>query len=113
MLLGTILRKLDTDADAAVVLESLGDLVLLAEVDAMGSVHGESPGEYASGATRRFAAAASDEDWLALMTALEKTEDPARTTLDRMVRWSLAKDRAPSGGCGCHGGGDGGGHAHS
>ena len=36
MLLGTILRKLDTDADAAVVLESLGDLVLLAEVDAMG-----------------------------------------------------------------------------
>lgn len=94
MLLGTILKQLCAEANAADALEALRDIVLLAEVHEMGEVHGESPGEYASGATRRFAAAASDEDWLALMTAIEKSDDPARTTLDRMVRWSLAKDRA-------------------
>ena len=105
MLLGTILKRLDTDADAVFVLESLGDLVLLAEVAAMGAVHDETPGEYASGATRRFAALASDEDWLALMSAIERSPDPARTVLERMVRWSLAKDRAE----GDRAGGD---HAH-
>lgn len=94
MLLGTILKRLGAEADAADALQALGDIVLLAEVRQMGEAYGESPGEYASAATRRFAAVASDEDWLALMTAIEKLDDPAHTTLDRMVRWSLAKDRA-------------------
>ena len=104
MLLGTILKRLESEANAALVLEHLGDLVLLAEVAAMGAVHGETPGEYVSGATRRFAAAASDEDWLVLMTALERTQDPARTMLERMVRWSLASEQADPGACGCSGG---------
>lgn len=92
MLLGTILTRLNDDADAAAALEALGDIVLLSEVNAMGALHDEGPGQYAAGATRRFAALASDEDWLALVTAIEKSDDPARTTLECMVRWSLAKD---------------------
>jgi hypothetical protein len=118
MLLGTILRRLEDEESAAVALEALGDIVLLADVQAIGAVHGESPGAYASGATRRFAAAASDEDWLALMTAIENGDDPARITLERMVRWSIARDRAdlagPPGGCGggCTCGEPRGDHAH-
>jgi hypothetical protein len=92
MLLGTILARLDDEADAGAALEALEDIVLLTEVDAMGTLHGESPRQYASGATRRFAALASNEDWLALMTALERTDDPARTALEQMVRWSLVQD---------------------
>ena len=74
----------------------------------MAALHEESLGEYASGATRRFAATASDEDWLALMTAIEVSDDPAATTLGRMVRWSLTRDAqamaAPAaGGCTCGG----------
>ena len=41
---------------------------------------------------RRFSNLASSEDWLALMTAIERSDDPARTTLERMLRWSLLQD---------------------
>jgi len=119
MLFGTILKRLGDETDAAAALEALGDIVLLTEVQAMGAVHEESVGEYAAGATRRFAADASNEDWLALLTAIERSEDPARITLERMLRWSLVRDAAgpsaggPSaggasaGGCGCGKGGSG------
>ncbi len=111
MLLGTILKRLGNEADAAEALEAMGDIVLLAEVEAMGELHDESPADYVCGATRRFAADAASEDWLALMTAIERSDDPARTTLDTMLRWSLARDAAgPAAtgcGCGCGKGGPG------
>ena len=116
MLLGTLLTNLRDEGNAAAALTALDDLVLLAQVQERAVRYDETPGEYAAGAVSRFAAAASDEEWLALMTAIEKSDDPARTTLDRMVRWSLAEDakaeapaaEAPAGcgsgtGCGCAG----------
>jgi hypothetical protein len=110
MLLGTILKRLGNQADAAEALHAMGDIALLAEVQAMGELHDESAADYACGATRRFAAMASSEDWLALMTAIERSDDPARATLDRMLRWSLKQDAAGLGhasGCGCGKGGSG------
>lgn len=109
MLFGTILRRLGGAADAAASLEALGDIVLLTDVRAMGAVHDETVGDYAAGATRRFSADATSEEWLALMTALERSDDPARTMLERMLRWSLARDMAgPAAfGCGCGNGGSG------
>lgn len=109
MLLGTLLKRLGNEADAAEALEALRDIVLLTEVQAMGERHDETPAEYVRGATRRFAADASSEDWLALMTAIGRSDDPARTTLDRMLRWSLKQDAAVpvASGCGCGKGGPG------
>jgi hypothetical protein len=88
----------------------------------MGARHDEPPGEYVANASRRFAAAAGDEDWLALMTAMERAPDPGRAALERMLRWALARDEAeqaahaagakPHGGCTC-GGGTGGCHDSS
>ena len=86
MLLGTLLTNLRDEGNAAAALTALDDLVLLAQVQERAVRYDETPGEYAAGAVSRFAAAASDEEWLALMTAIEKSDDPARTTLDRMVR---------------------------
>ena len=94
MLLGTILKRLEAEADAAEALEALGDIVLLTEVQTMGDLHGESLGEYVAGATRRFAADASSEDWLALMAAIERSDDPARTTLYRQMN-QLIEGYAP------------------
>lgn len=89
---GAMMSALENEGHAAQALAALGDVVLLAEVGAMGELHDETPGEYVVGASRRFAAMAGDEDWLALMNALERADDPARAALEKMVRWSLARD---------------------
>ena len=106
MLLGAILKELQDEEAAAAALLSLCDIVLLAEVEAASLPHDEAVGEYVSGATQRFAQFASDEDWLRLMTLLEKSHAPAATCLTTMVRWSIARDVAveaapQSGGCFC------------
>lgn len=110
MLLGTIMNELRDETVAASALMQLGDVILVAEVDSARAPHEESIGEYVSGAAQRFARKASDEDWLALMTALERTDNPAATCLTTMVRWSIASDAksiepdAIASSCACGGG---------
>lgn len=109
MLLGKILNALRDEAAAAAALLSLGDIRLVAEVEAARKLHDEDVGEYVSGAAQRFASLASDEDWLRMMTALERSASPAATCLTDMVRWSIARDAAPaplapSSNCSCGGG---------
>ncbi len=111
MLLGTIMNELRDETTAAGALMHLGDLALVAEVNTARAPHGESIGEYVSGAAERFANKASDEDWLALTTALERTSDPAVTCLTMMLTWSIARDAKTNkpadgaSGCSCGGGG--------
>jgi hypothetical protein len=95
MTLGAILTMLREKGGADEALAALGDLVLYARVRDQAAIYDETPGEYAAGAVSRFAASASDEDWLALMTAMEKSRDPAATMLEHNVRWSLAQEAAP------------------
>jgi hypothetical protein len=123
MHLGELMSRLESEADAAEALAALGDLPLFAQVEIMGARHDESPGAYVANAARRFAARAGDEDWLALMTAMERAHDPARAALVRMLGWALRSDEAEiaapeaatpgpkAGGCSC-GGGGGGCHDH-
>lgn len=109
MLLGSLIERLSDETDASTALAALNDVVLFAEIDAMGRRFDESPPEYVAASASRFAAMASDEDWLGLMTAIERSDDPAQTVLTRMVRWGLAQDaKEPltipngcSGSCGC------------
>ena len=111
MLLGELMAELRDEATAKVTLLSLGDIMLLNEVEAARLAHDESLGEYAAGAAQRFAHLASDEDWLKLMTALENAESPAATCLATMVRWSLLRDAREAipvnaeAGCSCGAGG--------
>lgn len=93
MLLGAIVTSLENEVDAAAALQTLGDLPLFAGVQAMGEIYGETPGEYVANATRRFANMASSDDWLALMTLLERDADPARAALKHMLSWALSQDR--------------------
>ncbi len=92
MLLGAMLNGLKNEMIALEALLSFGDIVLLAEVEAARQRHEESTSEYVYGAAQRFAQLASDEDWLQLTTALEKSGQPAETAVDIMVRWSIARD---------------------
>lgn len=93
MLLGHVLERLGDEAFAAETLVGMADLPLMVEIESVGDRFGESLPTYAVGATRRFAAFASDEDWLALMNALDRAEDPGATCLHQMLTWSLARDR--------------------
>lgn len=104
MLLGDILRRFSDEPQAAAALLSLGDLVLIGQVEVLRMEHHELVGEYVSGATRRFAAKASDSDWLRLTTALEGSTTPAATCLQTMVAWAVERDRsaaAEPSGCSC------------
>lgn len=121
MQLGTLMAHLASEDDAAAALGTLGNIILYAEVQAVGERYDESPGEYVANAARRFAAVAGDEDWLNLMTVMERSDDPARAALERMLRWSLKRDAAEAehqaghvqaAGCTC-GGGAGERHSHS
>ena len=106
MLLGTLLRDLQNEDTAAQLLVSLGDIVLLADVDAARAPHGETAGQYTTGAVRRFAAHAGNEDWLRLMTALETSGEPAIACLTTMLRWSIKRDAhegTHASGCSCNG----------
>jgi len=110
MLLGTMMSRLRDEDVATATLMELGDIVLAARVDAARDAYGESIGEYVTGAVQRFALLAQDEDWLGLMTALERSDNPAGACLTRMLSWSLVRDSSidPGGtatSCSCGGGG--------
>ena len=106
MLLGDIILELTDEHCAAGALIALGDLPLLAKIEAARTAHDETAGAYAANAVSRFADAAGDEDWLGLMSAIERTDDPAGACLRRMIEWSLQQDSANGGhACAC-------GHTH-
>lgn len=115
MLLGSLLKQLEDDRFARETLFALGDVTLAERARRAGEPFGEGAADYASSACARFSSGASDEDWLALMTSLERGEDPAATCLRTMMEWSFRQDAEalapkPDGGCGCGGGGGCGGH---
>lgn len=114
MLLGSLLRRLRDERFAQETLIGLGDLSLVARADAAGAPYGERAADYAASACARFGDHAGDEDWLALMTALERSTDPAATCLRTMTEWALKDDAAAAAreaegashdSCGCGGGG--------
>jgi hypothetical protein len=109
MLLGTLITQLENDADAGAVLMATGDLVLQAEVAERAALHDVTPGEYAAFAVSRFSGSASDEDWMSVVSALERGDDPAHAVLVKMLRWAIAKDRQDDtdthAGCSCGSGG--------
>lgn len=107
---GTLITSLEGAAYGA--LDRLADAALLAETAVVAARFNESPPDYLRGAAHRFAAQASSEEWMVLMTALERGEDTARAAVTAILHWSLARDQAdPSltSGCGCGGGCHGGG----
>jgi hypothetical protein len=115
MLLGTLMTQLGRPERAAETLITLGDLVLVAEVEAMAAAGGETVADYAAAAVERFASAADDEAWLTLVGRLERADDPAGVFLSHALRFALERDRLPlepaATTCGC-GGGAGGCHGH-
>lgn len=92
MHLGSLIRHLQAEQDAAVALAALGDAELFANVEAMSAHYDETPPAYVALAASRFANLAGDDDWLAIVGAAERSDDPGRVMLAHMLRWSLQRD---------------------
>jgi hypothetical protein len=96
MMLGELLQHLDDEAIVARLAPELGDAEWQARAAAAATAHGATLGGYASAAVERFTAAASAEDWVSLMSSLNRAEDPGANCLRRMIDWALASDNGGS-----------------
>jgi hypothetical protein len=106
MMLGDLLHKFDDPSAADIALLQLGDLALLAAVDAAAAGFGETRGEYAAASVARFSGEAKDDDWTDMMSAIARAENPGAICFRKMIEWAVAQDRQHESGCGC-------GHGHA
>jgi hypothetical protein len=104
MILGDILRRFDDPSVVTSALIQLGDLGLLAQAETKAAAYGETLGEYASASVRLFSNGANDDDWVALMAAMGRAEDPGAVCLRRMLEWAVSRETKVDSCCGCSGG---------
>lgn len=103
MILGDVLRQFGNPSVVAAVLGTVDDPGFLARAEANAALHGETLGEYASASVRLFSSQASNDDWVALMAAMGRAEDPGAICLRRMLEWAVSREtpeEACCGGCG-------------
>ena len=81
MLLGDLLARFETPSFAEETVLALGDLALLARMQAQADAEGQGLGAFAQDAMRRFAAGATDEEWVTLLGALARASDPGAVCL--------------------------------
>ena len=92
MLLSDVLARFDAPSFAEETVLSLCDLNLLARMRTEAETEGESLGEFARNAVRRFAAQASDEEWVTLIGALARTDDPGSVCLTFALKRAVAHE---------------------
>ena len=92
MMLGELLQHLDDETIVARLAPELGDAEWQMRAAVAATARGATLGGYASAAVERFTAAASAEDWVSLMSSINRAADPGAICLRRMIDWSLARD---------------------
>jgi hypothetical protein len=95
MLLGDVIQRLEDEAIAAETILRVGDLGLLAEMEARADEAGVSLGTFAAWAIRQYADNASGDEWTTLVGALARSEDPGATCLQRAFACVLAGQEPP------------------
>jgi hypothetical protein len=89
MLLGDLLGRFHDEAVAAETILGFGDIALTAKLHEQAAASGQSLGAYAASAVRRYAADASDEEWVTLMGALSAAKDPGAVCMRRAFEYVL------------------------
>jgi hypothetical protein len=89
MQLGDLLAQFTDETVVAEAILGLGDLRLLATMRQQADANGLELGAYAAQAVSRYAAEASDEEWITLMGALGRSQDPGMTCLRRAFDYAL------------------------
>jgi hypothetical protein len=81
MLLGDVLASFEDEAVATETILRLGDLSFVARLRECAELNSQTLGDYAMCAVRRFAAEASDEQWVTLMGLMARADDPGAVCL--------------------------------
>ena len=92
MLLGALLEKLNDQAFAVEAVLSLGDLGLLMRVEKMAAENNLDVGEVVSQSVHNFTAHADADQWVQLMSVINRSDDPGGAALKRMLETALRHD---------------------
>jgi hypothetical protein len=87
MLLGDLIAQFTDEAVAEEAILDLSDLALLADLRAQAQARGLDLGAYAAAAVNRYASEASDEEWVTLIGALGRADDPGAIYLKRALAY--------------------------
>jgi hypothetical protein len=83
MMLGDVLAQLNDGGEATEIILGVGDLRLLAAMRERAESEGLDLAAYARAAVQRYAAEASDEEWITLMGVIGRAGDPGMACLKR------------------------------
>jgi hypothetical protein len=89
MLLGDVIAHLDDDNTALQMLISLDDLALIARVRGACERDGYALGEFVRAAVQRYAASASDDEWVTVLGQMGRTQALGIPLLRRALLWVL------------------------
>ena len=85
VLLGDVIARFHDEALVSETLLSLGDLALIARINARAEQCQMSTGEFAADLIGQFINGASDEEWLTLVGQLSHADNPDRVFLHRAL----------------------------
>ena len=91
MLLGDIVAQFSNGGVTEEAVLGLSDFALLAELRAQAEASGSDLGTYAAAAVNRYASEAPDEEWVSLMGAMNRAQDPGSAYLERALAFALRR----------------------
>ena len=87
-MLGDLLANLTDETTALETLLQLGDLTLLETARGKAAAEGLDLAACVTQTVQRYAATASDEEWVTLMGLLNRSQDPGATCLKRAFAYA-------------------------
>lgn len=97
MLLGELVASLDNEYVAEEVLMALDDLVLIRRAGEAAREGALDLGSFVSIAVRRYLNQAPPDEWTSLMSAMERSDNPASVLLKRALDSAIDHDRHDDG----------------
>jgi hypothetical protein len=89
IMLGDLLASLTDEATALETILSAGDLKLLAAAQELAAADGLDLAAFVTQTVQRYTNEASDEEWVTLMSLLNRSQDPGTTCLQRAFEHAL------------------------
>lgn len=93
MILGDLMARLDDERLATETLLATGDLALIAQVQRLAGAREQTVGGIIADAIAAFSSTASPDDWMQLMSAANRTENPGGAVLRQIM--TTSKTRPP------------------